>query len=154
MELWFGEYVKTYAELKQLRNKSLRSNLNGLLKDNAIVSSDSLEALLDELKTKSLWDKRIPQMLSLYFSDMFRVLEHCYSALETGGFCAIVVGNSSYSNVVFPTDLLLAEYAERIGFKVDEIFVDRYIITSSQQYDETRNLKDYLRESIVCLQKK
>ena len=154
MELWFGEYVKTYADLKKLRHKSLRSNLNGLLKDDVIVSSDSLVVLLEELKSKSLWDKRIPQMLSLYFSDMFRVLEHCFTALEDGGFCAIVIGNSSYSNVVFPTDLLLAEYAERIGFKVDEIFVDRYIITSSQQYDETRNLKDYLRESIVCLQKK
>ena len=93
-------------------------------------------------------------MLSLYFSDMFRVLEQCYKVLEPGGFCAIVVGNSAYSNIVVPTDLLLAEYAEMIGFKVDQIIVDRYIITSSQQYDETKGFKEFLREGIVCLQKR
>lgn len=84
---------------------------------------------------------------------MFTMLEKCYNVLERDGFCSIIIGNSSYSNVVFPTDLLLAEYAERIGFKVDRIIVDRYIITSAQQYESTKEYKNYLRESIVCLQK-
>lgn len=154
LELWFGGYVNSYTDLRQLRNKSLRSHLNGLLQDKIVKTSDSLTTILDELKTKALWDKRIPQMLSLYFSDMFRVLEKCYKVLEPGGFCAIVVGNSAYSNIVVPTDLLLAEYAEMIGFKVDQIIVDRYIITSSQQYDETKGYKEFLREGIVCLQKR
>ena len=153
MELWFGQYVNSYSDLKVLRNKSLRSNLNGLLKEDKVLSSKPLEELLAELKTKELWDKRIPQMLALYFSDMFRVLDQCYRVLEKNGFCSIVVGNSAYSSVVFPTDLLLANYAESIGFKVDQILVDRYIITSSQQYDTTKKDKNYLRESIVCLQK-
>lgn len=153
LELWFGGYVKSYGDLKLLRNKSLRSNLNGLLKDDNIIDSTPLSSLIEELKTKDLWDKRIPQMLRLYFSDMFRVIQQCFRVLEHNGFCCIVVGNSAYSNVVFPTDLLLAEYATKIGFVVDKILVDRYIITSSQQYDETKNCKDYLRESIVCLRK-
>lgn len=154
LELWFGQYVKSYADLKSLRQKSLRSNLNGLLMDDNVVSSIYLDELLSELRTKKLWDKRIPLMLQLYFSDMFKVIEQCYGVLERDGFCAIVVGNSAYSGVVFPTDLLLANYAESIGFEVDQILVDRYIITSSQQYEETKVLKDYLRESVVCLRKK
>jgi hypothetical protein len=99
-----------------------------------------MDSLLSELKTKKLWDKRIPQMLQLYFSDMFKVISQCYRVLEDEGFCAIVVGNSAYSGVVFPTDLLLAKYAESIGFEVDQILVDRYTITSSQQYEETKEL--------------
>jgi len=92
--------------------------------------SKSTQELLDSLATKKLWDKRIPLMLQLYYLDMFKVIDQSYAALEDNGFCAIVVGNSSYGGVVFPTDLILAEYAQKIGFKVDKIEVDRYIITS------------------------
>ena len=82
------------------------------------------------------------------------VLCQCfYTVLEKDGFCSIVVGNSSYGGVVFPTDLILASYAEDIGFSVDKLEVDRYIITSSQQYFKTINSRKFLRESIVCLKK-
>ena len=93
-------------------------------------------------------------MLTLYFRDMFEVLRQAYGVLEDNGFCSIVVGNSSYGGVVFPTDLLLAEYAEKLGFIVDKIEVDRYIIPSSQQYEMTKQYKKLLRESVVCLVKK
>lgn len=156
LELWFGGFVNSYGDLKKLRKKSLRSHLNGELSlENVDTSkiSESLQELLDSLATKKLWDKRIPSMLQLYYLDMFRVIEKSYTALEDNGFCAIVVGNSSYGGVVFPTDLILAEYAEKIGFKVDKIEVDRYIITSSQQYESTKENGKYLRESVICLKK-
>jgi hypothetical protein len=113
--------------------------------------SESTQELLNSLATKKLWDKRIPAMLQLYYLDMFKVIDQSYAVLEDNGFCAIVVGNSSYGGVVFPTDLILAEYAQKIGFKVDKIEVDRYIITSSQQYESTKEYGRYLRESVVCL---
>mgnify|MGYP003603924670 FL=1 len=50
--------------------------------------------------------------------------------------------------------LPIAKFAQKIGFEVDKIEVDRFIITSSQQYFETIESKNYLRESIVCLKKK
>ncbi len=153
MELWLGEYVKSRDDLKKLRNIALRSNLNSNLKEEIVLSTDSLKILLEELKDKKLWDKRIPTMLSLYYSDMFRVIQSCYRSLEKEGFCCIIVGNSAYGGIIFPTDLLLADYANSIGFKVDCIDVDRYIITSSQQYNITIDNKKYLRESIVCLTK-
>ena len=39
------------------------------------------------------------------------------------------------------------------GTIVDKIEVDRYIITSSQQYETTKEIGKYLRESVVCLVK-
>lgn len=158
IELWFGEFVKEYTDLKKLRNESLRSHLNGLslktdLKTMDILSLKELDELLDQLSQETLWDKKIPLMLKLYFSQMFKLISDIYMTLEEEGFCSIVVGNSSYGGVIFPTDLLLAKFAKSIGFKVDKIEVDRYIITSSQQYNSTIEYKKYLRESIICLVK-
>lgn len=93
-------------------------------------------------------------MLRLYFHDMFRVIEKCYSALERDGFCSIVVSNSSYGGIVVPTDLLFAYFANSVGFEIDRIEVARYIITSSQQYNITKDQKNFLRESVICLRKK
>ncbi|MEG2410139.1 MAG: DNA methyltransferase [Erysipelotrichaceae bacterium] len=154
LELWFGEFVKEYKDLKELRKQSLRSHLNGdLNKDIEIKTTQSLTALINKVKTKELWDKKIPKMLECYFSDMFNVIDNCFKVLEKKGFCCIVVGNSSYGDVIFPTDLILAEYAQSIGFKVDKIEIDRFIITSSQQYESTKENKKYLRESVICLAK-
>lgn len=153
LELWFGRFVSEYTDLKKLRCSSLHSHLNGNLNVEVQSKSKILSTLLEKLQEKELWDKKIPKMLQLYYDDMFCVLDECYQALADGGFCCIVVGNSAYGGIVFPADLILAEYAERIGFRVDKIEVDRYIITSSQQYEITKENGKYLRESVVCLVK-
>lgn len=156
LELWFGDFVNSYEELKRLRKHAVRSNLNSDLKSYDIgeeAVSNILSEQLDKIKGVKLWDKRIPDMLKLYYRDMFNIIKNSYEVLESKGFCAIVVGNSAYGGIIFPTDLILAEYADYIGFKVDKIEVDRYLITSSQQYKKTKNNSRYLRESILCLKK-
>ena len=153
LELWFGKFVSEYSDLKNLRNSSLHSHLNGNLNVDVENKSDMLAELLEELQKKELWDKKIPKMLQLYYDDMFHVIEECYRVLDDKGFCCIVVGNSAYGGIVFPADLILAEYAKSVGFSVDKIEVDRYIITSSQQYEITKETGKYLRESVVCLVK-
>lgn len=156
LELWFGDFVHSYEELKKLRKQSIRSNLNSNLNSSDAgeeIVSEILKEQLDKIKDIKLWNKRIPEMLKLYYQDMFNVIRNSYEVLENKGFCAIVVGNSAYGGVIFPTDLILAEYADYIGFKVDKIEVDRYIVTSSQQYKKTKNDGKYLRESVICLKK-
>lgn len=156
LELWFGEFVNQYDDLKKLRNKSLKSHLNIRYSYEDLVSekSELLNYQLKKVCESELWDKRIPKMLFGYFEDMFNIIDNCYKALKTGGFCAIVVGNSAYGGEIVPTDLILAEYANSIGFEVDKIEVDRYIITSSQQYERTKQDGKFLRESVVCLIKR
>lgn len=156
LELWFGEFVKKYADLKILRNKSLKSHLNIKYdKSEEIISNSKvLTDRIEKIRNSELWDKKIPMMLNGYFKDMFNVIDNSYRTLKYGGFCAIVVGNSAYSGIVVPTDLILAEYAESIGFIVDKIEVDRFIITSSQQYEKTKQEGKFLRESVICLIKR
>lgn len=155
LELWFGDYVKDYIDLKSLRKKSLRSNLSSDLKNlHNFLTTDTLQILLNDIANENLWDDKIPTMLKLYFSDMFNNISDCYEVLKKDGFCCVVVGNSAYGGVVFPTDLIIAEFAKSIGFEVDCINIGRFIIPSSQQYNKTKELKNYLRESIICLKKK
>ena len=155
LELWFGNFVSNREDLKRLRTKSLKSHLN--VKYDFANLTDSSIALLNEqiakIAASELWDQRIPQMLYGYFTDMFNVIDNCFASLRKGGFCAIVVGNSAYSGIVVPTDLILSLYAQQIGFTVNKIEVDRFIITSSQQYEKTKENGKYLRESVICLTK-
>lgn len=156
LELWFGNFVSEYNDLKKLRKNAIRSHLNSdLNNDNySVEKSQLLELLIQKLNEKKLWDKKIPIMLKNYYNDMFKIIDDSYALLKKGGFCSIVVGNSAYGGIVFPTDLILSEYANSIGFTVDKIDVYRYIIPSSQQYKLTESNKKYLRESVICLIKK
>jgi len=155
IELWMGGFVNKYEDLKKLRERGVRSHLNGYkVEENPKASKvKELNILIEQLEKTELWDKRIPKMVRAYFNDMFKSLEEIYKVLKPGGFCAIVVSNSAYGGVIVPTDLLLAEYAKKIGFKELKIDVARFIITSSQQYNKTKKYRKYLRESIIHIQK-
>lgn len=95
----------------------------------------------------------MPNMLRGYFTDMGVVFEQLYASLDDGGHCYIVVDQSAYVGVIVPTDVLLAEIAERKGFTVNHIIICRAAATSGQQRSAYPYLGSTLRESIVCLQK-
>ena len=93
-------------------------------------------------------------MIRGYFDDMELLLKRVYQMLVEGGRCYIVVANSAYKGILVPTDMLLANIAEQIGYKFKTIQVARKIRSSSQQmkglYETYDNL---MRESIVVLEK-
>lgn len=155
LELWFGGFVKSKADQKDIRMKSIRSHVHATWPDrNGGLNLHELhDVILPVIRGKKLWTTRIPSMLNGYFSDMAEALRQIFSCLKPGGNCAIVVSNSAYAGIVVPTDILLAKIAESLGFIINEIEVQRLIITSSQQYRETEPIKKYLRESIIKIQK-
>lgn len=155
LELWFGEFVKSKDDQKDIRMQSIRSHCHATWPDRYtdFHLDDLNDELLPLLSEQKLWTDRIPGMLNGYFADMEHVLRQIHISLKTGGHCAIVVSNSAYAGVIIPTDIFLAEIAERIGFEVEEVEVERLIITSSQQYKKTEHIRKYLRESIVKIKK-
>jgi len=155
MELWVGEFVSSYSELKEKRKAALTSNLNANLNKDIknIHRTSLLNKIIDYLYRCNLWDKRITKMLDRYFYDMYIVLNSLYQKTSVGGYCVIVVGNSAYGNLAIPTDILLAQLGKKAGFKVKEIIVARRNETSSQQQSKLGNFVEYLRESIVVLKK-
>ena len=155
IELWLGNFIEGYDDLRSKRKSALTSNLNANLKKefDSEHRTELLNRILTILDGKELWDKRLPKMLDTYFFDMFVVLNELYNKTKKGGYCVIVVGNSSYGNIAIPTDIILGEIGQKVGFNVNEIIVGRTNETSSQQHTKIGKLKEYIRESLVILQK-
>lgn len=160
IELWMGDFVDDYEDLKGLRTRAIRSHLNGngnsythKTELGVYLPNPLIEDLLPFLSSTNLWDRRIPGMILGYFEDMSAVLKRLYSSIKTGGFCVIVVSNSAYGGIVIPTDTLLADIARECGFEVEGVRVARYMVTSSQQYNRLKDLNKYMRESLIFLKK-
>lgn len=154
-ELWVGDFISGYADLSNRRKMALTSNLNANLKKefDSVHRTYLLQKIISYLNNQTLWDRRIPKMLDTYFYDMFLLLKNLYKKTKKGGYCVIVVGNSAYSRLAIPTDILLGELGENVGFKVKEIIEARRNETSSQQHAKLDGYSDYLRESLIILKK-
>ena len=149
-ELWFGDFIKEYKDLRNLRNKTLSSHLNKTFPDVKILKE--IIPYIDKIKIKKLWSKKIIDMLINYFYEMDVLLSKLNTLIRKNGKCVIVVGNSSYGNVVIPTDEILKKLARKNGFKNNYIIQARKLGTSSQQYKKIDNL-NMLRESLLVLSK-
>lgn len=155
LELWMGGFVNSYDELKAYRRRGLVSNLNADLK-NIGYFNDSLEFLLSNIDKEKIWDKKIIDMLRGYFRDMSASLSEFFKITRSKGYVVIVVANSSYGDVIIPTDLLLAQIGKSVGFKTAKIVEARKTNTSSQQMDRYKKKgvnTSLLRESLVFLRK-
>ena len=103
----------------------------------------------------NIWNKNIPDMIKGYFDDMTEIFKKLYKIMLPRSKCFIVVANSGYKGVLVPTDLFLANIAEKNGFKTIKVAVARKIRSSSQQMGDLHNGDNNLmRESIVVLQRK
>ena len=152
VELWFGDFIKNYGELKNLREATLSSHLNQTLTERKKLDNEYVKIFTEAIGEKELWNKKIPFMIQGYFEDMWLVLKGIYRLLAPKSHCVIVVGNSAYGNIVIPTDLILGDLGLDIGFKSFKVEVARHLGTSSQQYKKV-NARDKLRESLVILKK-
>lgn len=153
VELWLGGFVTEQKDIKALRETGFRSNTNALNKKSVEYKNDGLEGLISLFDQNRLWSPKIPNVVRGYFDDTNTLLKALYDQTVPGGYVGVVVGNSAYSGVIIPSDLLTARIGQEVGFTVDNIFVARHLTTSSQQKEELEPLKEYLRESIVLLKK-
>ena len=154
LELWMGGFVSSYADFSKYRSIALRSHVNSKF-DHAIKNKNESTALISEMVSCfNIWNKNIPDMIKGYFDDMTETFKRLKQVMATGSKCYIVVANSGYKGVLVPTDLILSEIAEEIGFKVNEIIFARKIRASSQQMRELHNkYNNLMRESIIVFEK-
>ena len=153
IELWMGEFVKSYHEIQILNRRAMRSHVETYLEREGDTPNQHVEQFVELIDPANLWDQRIPRAIRGYFIDMKNTLSEINTILRPGGSCVIVVGNSAYGGIVIPTDALLAELGEEEGLKVERIAVARHLTTSSQQKCFLNDVRTYLRESLVFLEK-
>lgn len=154
LEMWVAEFVKNYDDFAFFRDKALRSHVNAKFSHNIKNLNKNVEVLSKMLETTNLWNKNIPKMIEGYFDDMTNVLKKIYINMNEGRKCYIIVANSGYRGILVPTDLLLIDIAEKIGFKLDQLIFARKIRSSSQQSALLNgNYDNLMRESIIVLEK-
>ncbi|PPE97820.1 DNA methyltransferase [Enterococcus hirae] len=165
LELRLGDYVKNLNRnaMKEYREKAVTSFISSpqLRQSPELKMVDRLASEIEsaipekEQRTgkKDSRTRKVPNMIRGYFSDMKDVLEECFALLDLGGTCSIVVDQSVYLGKIVPTDLLLANIGESLGFRIEKIVICREAKTSGQQYQLFPYLKGALRESIVILKK-
>lgn len=120
LELWFLGYLKNDNDLRLLRDEILTSGINDVKASyrgaySICELSPRLDNVISELKDKA-YDKRIPLMAVCYFNEMLLVFSGLTSKLKDNACILIDLGDSIFSNVHIPTDKILIELLNTVGY--------------------------------------
>lgn len=148
IELWMLDYVKEYADLKDIRSNSLSSHMNKKYESPA-SNSKLVDGILEKIPFEKTWGgKKLGLMVSHYFNDINAVLKNLKRVMGSGSVVATVIGNSAYGGKIIATDLLVASMMGDLAMDVEEIRVARGLSTSPQQSALIEDAS-LLRESII-----
>lgn len=122
LELWFLGHLKSDTDLRSLRDEILTSGINDVKSSyreaySICEISPLLNNVISELKEKA-YDKRIPLMAVCYFNEMMQVFSGLTSKLKNNACILIDLGDSIFSNVHIPTDKILIELLETVGYRL------------------------------------
>lgn len=152
-ELFLGKFVYTQDQLYNLRLNTVRSHIQAkwekpLQADYGALYSQSINHVIQN--STQLMHKSIPLMIQAYFEDMCNVLTLLFHKAKSGAQLWLVVSNSAYANTEIPVDLIIGDIGSKIGWRLKEIGVLRYI-----QRRKTRHSPNIiqLRESVIILTK-
>jgi hypothetical protein len=94
-------------------------------------------------------DENLPISAKVYFKDMHSVLSEMYRVCKDNAKVALVIGGGCYPDRAIEADKITAELAEKIGFKVNDIWVARNSWCTRARTIKVGNV----RESIILLTK-
>jgi len=107
------------AELAELRVRSITAGINNVSKRRAAPTlTDDVEQVAQQLDSVA-YDRRIPALVRLYFSDMQVVFERVRSASALGAVWLLDIGDSRFAGVSVPTPELLVSVASSVGWRLD-----------------------------------
>lgn len=141
-------------EIRELREKTIRSHVQIQWKDKADIENDLLKETIDRLEKSALetkvWNNSIISMVRLYFVDIQNIFNLLYKKMKINGKIYFNVSNSAYFNVLINTLEICASIAEKEGFTVTEIRKARNLNTSPQQ----QKYIDKILEGVIVLEKR
>lgn len=153
-ELFAGGFVRSNAELRQIRLKTVRSHVQVDWTPSKIISSPLISPILSRLAEQELWSHKIPDMVQSYFSDMSEILREAARAMRPRGRAWIVVSTSAYAGIEIPVDLILADIATRNGWGLISVNVLRQMRAAGQHWSHLQPGETHpLRESLIILER-
>lgn len=136
VELWMLGYLANRGDNARLRRSTLCSHVQvDRAYPAAPAGSEILSDTLGRLRGESrrLWNRRIPDMVAGYFSDMMDVLRGIAESLVAGGTAWVVIGDSRYAGVSIASARILEDLMPQIGLTVESIEPCRSMRSSAQQ---------------------
>lgn len=98
--------------------------------EKAITIADSQQLLqtilnyLEDQKSQGVLNNNgIPRMVKGYFYEMACVIQECFRVLKSGSLLFLVNDNVRYAGVSISVDMILSDFAEKLGFIVENILV-------------------------------
>lgn len=120
LEQWLLGWLRTESDLRSFRDNAIAAGINNVNSTRKTFHEfASIERVAKELEQRD-GDRRIPQLVRSYFSDMYEVLVAVRKTLRPGGRFILDIGDSKFYGVHVPTDTLLAEVAANAGFELEE----------------------------------
>lgn len=120
LELWYLRHLGENADLRRLRNRVITSGINDVHAQTRWEPvTPGVERVVRAIEANA-YDPRIAKMVGGYFHDMAAVFSSLGECLRSGGRLCIDIGDSIYNRVHVPTDDLLVEVAESMGYKTVE----------------------------------
>lgn len=120
LELWYLRHLGKNTDLRRLRDRVITSGINDVHAQTRWTPvTPGVERVVRAI-AESAYDSRIPKMVGGYFHDMATVFSSLGECLRPGGRLCIDIGDSIYNRVHVPTDDLLVEVAQSMGYKTVE----------------------------------
>ena len=119
------------------------------------LNSDYLKETIDKICKK---DEKRARDVESFFVDLEKCIKQAHKLLKPNKYFCVVIGNRLVKQVRIPTDYIIAELAENIGFVVEEIIVRNIPGKRMPSKNSPTNVageleETMLRESIVILKK-
>lgn len=150
IELWLLGFIASEKELSNFCKQAVAAGINNVSRSCANCQTfDSVEAVASQLD-ECAKDKRIPLLVRKYFSDMQEVLSAVHRALVPGGRFFLDIGDSKFYGVHVPTERLLTQIAQSVGFVVEHqhILARRYSRDKSELVQVELVLNKPMRVSV------
>tara|TARA_Y100000590_G_scaffold51531_1_gene54141 strand:- start:2986 stop:4221 length:1236 start_codon:yes stop_codon:yes gene_type:complete len=117
LELWFTKHLKKTEDLRKFREQAITGGINDAFRSKHIESTiPEVQKIVSKIE-KNQYDLRIPIMVSTYFEEINLCFENLFRVMKSGGKCFWVVGDSAFSGIKIPTDVISENIAKEIGFK-------------------------------------
>lgn len=119
------------------------------------LTSQYLKESLDKISKKD--EKRAKDVLSFYVG-LNKCLKQAHKMLKPNKFFCLVIGNRMVKQIRIPTDFIIAELGEKIGFSCEEVIVrnipGKRMPSKNSPTNITGELEETMnKESIVVLKK-
>lgn len=128
LELWFLKELTNKDSLRLFRDDALTSAICDVKKEYSNLNVDLQSPLFDQTLLRlqeTAYDRRIPLMAKCYFAEMHELFSGLTRHLKQDAKLYIDLGDSIFGGVHIPTDLILNEVLEGIGYQFDERIVLR-----------------------------